>query len=93
MSTKEQIEHVFMILFKIFLLLLIVFLFICTLGLLSDAFQLIGGKGLGNTIKKSQFLQNPISATIIGMVISLVLQSSSTLISLLVSCICYRTYY
>ncbi|KAE9548756.1 hypothetical protein FO519_008029 [Halicephalobus sp. NKZ332] len=36
------------------------------------------------TIKNSKVIQNPISAAIIGMVVTLVLQSSSTLISLLV---------
>lgn len=47
MSKFEQAEQVVSILFKIILLLLIVFGFVCTLGLLSDSFKLIGGKGLG----------------------------------------------
>jgi sodium-dependent phosphate cotransporter len=66
------------------MLFFIIFSFLLTLALLSKSFDLLAGRGLGNTIKNSPFLQNPITSTIIGMLISSVLQSSSTLISLLV---------
>uniref|UniRef100_A0A1I7ZGU3 Na/Pi cotransporter n=1 Tax=Steinernema glaseri TaxID=37863 RepID=A0A1I7ZGU3_9BILA len=45
---------------------------------------LIGGRGLGNVINNSSLIQNPISAAIIGMVVTLILQSSSTLMSVMV---------
>ncbi|KAI1730318.1 na+/Pi-cotransporter domain-containing protein [Ditylenchus destructor] len=84
METLEKVEHVAWIILKLIALLMVIFAFICTLGLLSDAFKLIGGKGIGDAIKKSDVIQNPISASIVGMVITLILQSSSTLISVLV---------
>ncbi|KAE9552277.1 hypothetical protein FO519_004523 [Halicephalobus sp. NKZ332] len=69
---------------KSIILFLILFTFISTFSLLSQAFKLIGGRGLGNTIKSSKIIQNPVSASIIGMIVTLILQSSSTLISILV---------
>ncbi|KAI6174162.1 hypothetical protein M3Y98_01159900 [Aphelenchoides besseyi] len=87
MSVAEKTEQILSIVLKLFILLIIIFGFICTLGLLADAFKLIGGRGLGNLIKHSPLLMNPISATIIGMIASLILQSSSTLISVLIGMI------
>ncbi|CAD5235647.1 unnamed protein product [Bursaphelenchus xylophilus] len=69
---------------KIFLFFLVIFGIICMLALLADAFQLIGGSGMGQNLKKTPFLNNPISSAIFGMAITLVLQSGSTLISVLV---------
>ncbi|KAI6189368.1 hypothetical protein M3Y97_00000500 [Aphelenchoides bicaudatus] len=84
LTNLEKAKHVGSILFKVFILFLIIFGYICTFSLLSNAFKLIGGKGMGDTIKNSQFLQNPISASIIGMLISMILQNTSMLAGLLV---------
>ena len=84
MTSMERVEHVAFILFKVGLLLFVIFTFICTLALLADAFKLIGGRGIGEAVKNSRLIQNPVSASIIGMVVTLILQSSSTLISILV---------
>ncbi|CAD5235646.1 unnamed protein product [Bursaphelenchus xylophilus] len=70
--------------FKVSLFCLDIFGFICLLGLLADAFQLIGGSGVGQNLKKTPFLNNPISSAIFGMVVTIILQSGSTLISILV---------
>jgi sodium-dependent phosphate cotransporter len=84
MNTSERVKHVGVVLLKLACLLLVIFTFICTLGLLADAFKLIGGKGIGEAVRNSKIIQNPVSASIVGMVITLILQSSSTLISILV---------
>ena len=99
MTTIQRAERIACVIFKLVLLLFVIFIFICTLGLLAEAFKLIGGKGIGKkllnnkivliwfsgqAVKNNKFIQNPVSASIIGMVITLVLQSSSTLISILV---------
>lgn len=55
---------------------------LCRVGLYINIYK--NYKYLGDAIKKSDVIQNPISASIVGMVITLILQSSSTLISVLV---------
>uniref|UniRef100_A0A914E840 Uncharacterized protein n=1 Tax=Acrobeloides nanus TaxID=290746 RepID=A0A914E840_9BILA len=83
----EKAIRVLSIITKLFGICFVIFGFICTLALLADAFKLIGGRGVGRTIQSSRFIQNPISASIIGMVITLLIQSSSTLSSVLVGMI------
>lgn len=90
MDNFQRLRHITLILLKLALLLFVIFMFICTLGLLADAFKLIGGRGIGDAVKNSRLIQNPISASIIGMVITLILQSSSTLISILVGMVAGR---
>lgn len=82
MTTAEKWEQTMLIILKFVILALIIFVFISALSMMADAFRLVGGRGLGrrserstyahvaassgNTIKNSRFLQNPISASIIG---------------------------
>ncbi|KAI6206666.1 Progestin and AdipoQ Receptor family [Aphelenchoides besseyi] len=52
----------------------------------------IGGIGVsGSAIRHSSFLHNPIAASIIGMIISMVLQNSTTFMSVLVSMVAGRS--
>ncbi|KAI6238208.1 hypothetical protein M3Y99_00719700 [Aphelenchoides fujianensis] len=90
MSRNEKIVHATKKTLKVLLLLFFIFGFICTLSLLGVAFKLIGGKGLGSAIKHSGFLHNPIAASIVGMVISMLLQNTTTFMSVLVSMVAGR---
>ncbi|KAH7713706.1 Sodium-dependent phosphate transport protein [Aphelenchoides avenae] len=87
LSCAQKFQAIAFVVLKLIALFIIVCTFICTLGLLTDAFQLLGGRGIGNAIQGNRFIQNPISASIVGMVITLVLQSSTTLISILIGMI------
>ncbi|KAI6203717.1 hypothetical protein M3Y94_00588600 [Aphelenchoides besseyi] len=84
LTVAQKVQRVVGIVFKILLLFTIIFAFICTLGLLTDAFKLIGVRGIGQTIKRSSIIQNPVAASILGMMSTLVLQNGSTLVSILV---------
>uniref|UniRef100_A0AC35G7S9 Uncharacterized protein n=1 Tax=Panagrolaimus sp. PS1159 TaxID=55785 RepID=A0AC35G7S9_9BILA len=81
----EKAAHVISILIKISLLILTLIIFLLTLALLSTAFQLVGGRGIGSLIKNSPIIKNPICAACVGMLVTVVLQSSSTLSSVLVA--------
>uniref|UniRef100_A0A914VW69 Sodium-dependent phosphate transport protein 2B n=1 Tax=Plectus sambesii TaxID=2011161 RepID=A0A914VW69_9BILA len=70
---------------RIALLLLLLFVFICSLGLLSDAFRLVGGKQAGQVFRNSAILMNPIAGLMIGVLATVILQSSSTTTSIIVS--------
>ncbi|XP_070533454.1 sodium-dependent phosphate transport protein 2B-like [Ptychodera flava] len=70
---------------KTILLLFLLYLFICSLGVMGSAFTLIGGSTAGKTIVNSEIMNNPISALMVGVLITVLVQSSSTSTSLIVT--------
>lgn len=60
-------------------------MFICSLSVLSDAFRLLGGRAAGEVFKESELLRNPVCGLMIGVLSTVLLQSSSTSTSILVS--------
>ncbi|EYC03513.1 hypothetical protein Y032_0093g2633 [Ancylostoma ceylanicum] len=63
---------------------IILFLYICSLSNLSTAFSLLGSRGLGKAIKASPLINDPISAVVVGMLATVVLQSATTTTNVLV---------
>ncbi|XP_021563935.1 sodium-dependent phosphate transport protein 2C-like, partial [Carlito syrichta] len=61
------------------------YLFICSLDILSSAFQLLGGKLAGDIFKDSVVLSNPVAGLVIGVLVTVLVQSSSTSSSIVVS--------
>lgn len=59
--------------------------FICSLNFLSSSFRLIGGKAAGKFISNSTLLQNPIVGLMIGVLVTVLVQSSSTSTSIVVT--------
>lgn len=70
---------------KIILLLGLLYLFICSLSFLGDAFKLLGGKAAGQALSENELLSNPIAGLMIGVLGTVLLQSSSTTTSIVVS--------
>ena len=65
-------------------LLLLLYLFICSLTFLTDAFRLLAGKNAG-TIFSGDALKNPIVGVMIGVLFTVLVQSSSTCTSVIVA--------
>ncbi|KAK2919040.1 hypothetical protein Q8A73_003411 [Channa argus] len=70
---------------KSVLLLGLLYLFICSLDILSSAFQLVGGKAAGDIFQDNSVLSNPLAGLVIGVLVTLLVQSSSTSSSIVVS--------
>ncbi|XP_053384148.1 sodium-dependent phosphate transport protein 2B-like [Mercenaria mercenaria] len=70
---------------KLVVLVGLLYLFICSLDFLSNAFKLIGGKAAGSAFAESQVLSNPVAGLMIGVLATVLLQSSSTTTSIVVS--------
>jgi len=70
---------------KFIILLGLLYLFICSLGFLGDAFKLLGGKAAGDVFTSNVILNNPVSGLMIGLLGTVLLQSSSTSTSITVS--------
>ncbi|XP_023335516.1 sodium-dependent phosphate transport protein 2A [Eurytemora carolleeae] len=69
---------------KLIFLLGFLYFFICSLSFLSDSFRVLGGKNIGGLFTKSELLQNPIVGVMIGVLVTVLVQSSSTSTSIIV---------
>ena len=70
---------------KIALLLGLLYLFICSLSFLSSAFRLLGGKRAGEVFTEKSVLSNPVAGVVIGLLATVLVQSSSTSTSIVVA--------
>ena len=70
---------------KVILLLALLYLFICSLDFLSSAFRLLGGKAAGEAFASNKILSNPVAGLMIGILATVLVQSSSTTTSIVVS--------
>ena len=66
-------------------IIVLLYLFICSLDLMSSAFRLLGGKEAGEVFKDNALLQNPVCGLMIGILATVLVQSSSTSTSIVVS--------
>ncbi|CAG0922126.1 unnamed protein product [Notodromas monacha] len=73
-----------MVIARVLVALGLLYVFICSLDLLSASFRLLGGKAAGE-IFGSPLLRNPVVGMVIGILVTVLVQSSSTSTSLVVS--------
>ncbi|XP_045906211.1 solute carrier family 34 member 2b [Micropterus dolomieu] len=85
LDTKGKITRVLTGIVKAVLLLGLLYLFICSLDVLSSAFQLVGGKAAGDIFQDNVVLSNPVAGLVIGVLVTVLVQSSSTSSSIVVS--------
>ncbi|KAM6999730.1 sodium-dependent phosphate transport protein 2A [Tautogolabrus adspersus] len=84
-QTSDKTKQLLINLSKIPLLLMLLFLFVCSLDTLSSAFQLAGGKVAGDIFQDSAVLSNPVAGLVVGILVTVLVQSSSTSTSIIVS--------
>ncbi|KAJ6659408.1 hypothetical protein lerEdw1_019140 [Lerista edwardsae] len=70
---------------RFIVLLALLYFFVCSLDVLSSAFQLVGGKAAGDIFKDGSVLSNPVAGLVIGVLVTVMVQSSSTSSSIIVS--------
>lgn len=85
LDTCGKVKRVLVSVVKLILLLGFLYLFICSLDVLSSAFQLVGGKAAGEIFQDNAVLSNPLAGLVIGVLVTLLVQSSSTSSSIVVS--------
>ncbi|KAL4238207.1 hypothetical protein ACF0H5_002919 [Mactra antiquata] len=86
LSTGGKLKRLFLhYILKTVILLGALYIFICSLSFLGDAFKLIGGKAAGKAFSDNQILANPVAGLMIGVLATVLLQSSSTTTSIVVS--------
>nr|XP_054751955.1 sodium-dependent phosphate transport protein 2A-like [Lytechinus pictus] len=72
-------------LLKPILIVALLYFFICSLDLMSSAFRLLGGKEAGEVFSQNELLNNPVCGLMIGILATVLVQSSSTSTSIVVS--------
>ncbi|XP_051559290.1 solute carrier family 34 member 2a [Myxocyprinus asiaticus] len=85
LDTKRKVLRVVTIVARLILLVGLLYMFVCSLDILSSAFQLVGGKAAGDIFQENKVLSNPLAGLVIGMLVTLLVQSSSTSSSIVVS--------
>lgn len=70
---------------KGFALLFLLWLFVCSLDLLAASFRLAGGRQAGRVFRESELLRNPVVGLMIGVLATVLVQSSSTSTSVVVT--------
>jgi len=68
---------------KVVLLLTFLYFFICSLSFLADSFRILGGPNIGGLFE-NDLLQNPVVGIMIGILVTVLVQSSSTSTSIIV---------
>lgn len=81
------------ILIRIVLLLALLYMFICSLSFLSSAFRLLGGKAAGEAFSSNVILSNPVAGLMIGILATVLVQSSSTTTSIVVAMVAADSTY
>lgn len=74
----------FQVVGKIILLLGCLYFFICSLDFLATAFRLLGGQNTSKVFSQSELLKNPIVGVMLGVLGTVMVQSSSTVTSIIV---------
>ncbi|KAL1261622.1 hypothetical protein QQF64_006887, partial [Cirrhinus molitorella] len=82
---RGEMSSLFISLLRIPLLLLLLYGFVCSLDILSSAFQLAGGKVAGDIFQDNAILSNPVAGLMVGILVTVLVQSSSTSTSIIVS--------
>ncbi|KAJ8036095.1 Sodium-dependent phosphate transport protein 2A [Holothuria leucospilota] len=71
--------------FRLILLALLFYTFVCSLKILTSAFRLLGGKTAGGLFSQQSLLANPICGLMIGVLVTVLVQSSSTSTSIIIA--------
>ena len=86
--SKSIAKHIFRLIF-VFVLL---YFFVCSLDLLANSFRLIAGKTTG-VLSHSWVLSNPIAALMVGILLTVIVQSSSTSTSIIITMVAAKSEF
>jgi len=82
---KKNKFPIFSIFIKTIALIGSLYFFIVSLDLMSSAFRLVAGKSASSALSNNVVIENPVSGLVIGIIVTVLVQSSSTSTSIVVS--------
>jgi sodium-dependent phosphate cotransporter len=84
-SGAQRMLFVVTLFIKTILALLILYLFIISLGLMANSFRILGGKTSGRAFRDSDLFDNPLAGLVTGILVTVLVQSSSTSTSIIIT--------
>jgi len=81
----EKAWTVFVVFLKVVSVLALLYLFIISLGLMGNAFKVLGGKTAGATFRNNEIFSNPFAGLVMGILATVLVQSSSTSTSIIIT--------
>eukprot|EP00095_Tigriopus_kingsejongensis_P005179 maker-scaffold237_size242172-snap-gene-1.34 protein:Tk05179 transcript:maker-scaffold237_size242172-snap-gene-1.34-mRNA-1 annotation:"sodium-dependent phosphate transporter" len=84
MQNKISLPGWVTVVLKVVLVLTCLYFFICSLDFLATSFRLLGGRNTGKVFSQSELLKNPIVGVMLGVLATVMVQSSSTTSSIIV---------
>ena len=85
LSPAGKAKLVAIILVKVCLILGALYFFICSLSFLADGFRLVAGKKAGEVFRNSLVFNNPVAGMLVGVLVTVLVQSSSTSTSIFIT--------
>ncbi|KAJ8028936.1 Sodium-dependent phosphate transport protein 2A [Holothuria leucospilota] len=85
LTALEKFKKIAWFILRILILLAALYFFVCALSFLSAAFRLVGGVTAGKVLNNHAILSNPIAGLMIGVLVTVLVQSSSTSTSIVVA--------
>jgi len=82
---RSQLQRLASPILKTLGIIAALYLFVCSLTFLSTAFRILGGRNLSNLFQNSDILSNPIVGIMIGILVTVAVQSSATSTSIIVA--------
>lgn len=84
-TVNDKAKKIGIFVLKFIGLLVFLYFFIVSLDLMSNGFRVFGGKKVSKFLSSPYVLENPITGMMIGVLVTVVVQSSSTSTSIVVS--------
>lgn len=85
LSFGGKFEAISINVIKVLLVFVCLYFFICSLSFLGDGFLLIAGKNAGKVFANSQVFNNPVAGLMVGVFVTVLVQSSSTSTSITIT--------
>ena len=85
LEPMEKVAAVAVVVAKLALILGSLYAFICSLSFLADGFRLVGGRQAGQVFSNNELLGNPIAGMLMGVLVTVLVQSSSTSTSIIIT--------
>ena len=85
LTCMERMMVVFWIFFKVCVIVGSLYLFICSLSFLASGFRLVAGREAGKVFQNNEVLGNPIAGMLMGVLVTVLVQSSSTSTSIIIT--------
>jgi sodium-dependent phosphate cotransporter len=81
----EKATFIAILVAKICVIILSLYAFICSLSFLADGFRLVAGRQAGEIFRNSEVFNNPIAGMLVGVLVTVLVQSSSTSTSIVIT--------